>query len=170
MSWWYVLHFAQQHHLVPPTKVEQDWTRRIRHVWSNVSSNCVCMCVCRQAEGRADPAAHWVGETGHPETHAADWGPSERNTHTHTNDGPAAGTHTNHTDRHTPTPPQGVHHPTSLSLFVSSSGSEAAKPLTVTRETAGWEEQRGSGTKERERRSERAHECSYCTERRTRWP
>jgi len=56
--------------------------------------------VFRQAEGRADPAAHRVGETGHPETHAADRRPSERNTHTHTNDGPTAGTHRTQTDTH----------------------------------------------------------------------
>lgn len=91
----------------------------------------------RQAESRADPAAHRVGETGHPETHAADRGPSKRNPHTHTNDGPAAGTHTNkpitagtYTNRHCPTTP-----PVSLCLYYL--GSEAAKPLTVIRETAG---------------------------------
>lgn len=83
-----------------------------------LSTVSVRVCVYRQAEGRADPAAHWVGETGHPETHAADRGPSERNTHTHTNDGPAAGTHTTQTDTHTLTLPQGVHH-NSLSLSPS---------------------------------------------------
>lgn len=75
----YITH--TQTHTDPQTIVLISWT----------VDGAIPVCVSREAEGRAYPAAHRVGAAANPASHAADRGPPERAPHSHPDDGAAAG-------------------------------------------------------------------------------